>query len=43
MNALADIDKKLYIEWTGKEWDCYYDDNKCSAFMCKLAEVWGTE
>jgi len=33
MVALGDIDKKLYDEITGSEFDCFYDDNKIKKFF----------
>jgi hypothetical protein len=41
MNALSDVDKDLYKEWTSKEWDCFYLDIRCENFETKLVEVWG--
>ena len=41
MNALADVDKNMYNEYTCTEWDCFYEDKKCEAFINKLLKDWG--
>lgn len=33
MNALNDINPDLYVEITGTDADCFYDDNKLIDFM----------
>lgn len=40
MNALADIDKSMYNKYSCTEWDCFYDDKKCEAFVNKLMKDW---
>jgi uncharacterized protein YcgI (DUF1989 family) len=40
MTALGDVDMPLYEAWTGKKWDCFYDDSKCDAFMNELMSAW---
>jgi len=41
MNALADVDKNMYNEYSCTKWDCFYEDKKCEAFIKKLMKDWG--
>ena len=43
MNALADVDRELYVNMTGTDIDCFYEDHKIPEAMQYIIEQFDKE